>query len=230
MVKHVILWQLKDEFSETEKIEILKNAKLNLGGLSGKIDGLTEIKLQTEKLDSSNADMMLYSEFVSFDALKGYKEAIMSKRKVVLTKKELSEDEAAEDELQKGIIVDLGDFILNLCDEAQKKYLKVNVAIEVTQKEGDFPKEVEAPKSGGHGHGAAPAPVDPMEAIQKEMNQYKPAIRDAVITNLSSKTSAELASAAGKELAKEQIANDINSILAGEREVLRVSFGQFIIQ
>ena len=150
--------------------------------------------------------------------------------KIQVSTEELDETASAEDEIQKGIIVDLGDFILNLCDEAQKKYLKVNVAIEVTQKETDFPKEVEAPKSGGHGHGAAPAPVDPMEAIQKEMNQYKPAIRDAVITNLSSKTSAELASAAGKELAKEQISNDINSILAGEREVLRVSFGQFIIQ
>jgi len=150
--------------------------------------------------------------------------------KIQITTEELEESEAAEDEIQKGIIVDLGDFILNLCDEAQKKYLKVNVAIEVSQKDTDFPKEVEAPKSSGHGHGAAPAAVDPMEAIQKEMNQYKPAIRDAVITNLSSKTSAELASAAGKELAKEQISNDINSILAGEREVLRVSFGQFIIQ
>lgn len=150
--------------------------------------------------------------------------------KIQVQTEELEESAATEDEIQRGIIVDLGDFILNLCDEAQKKYLKVNVAIEVTQKETDFPKEVEAPKSGGHGHGAAPAPVDPMEAIQKEMNQFKPAIRDAVITNLSSKTSAELASAAGKELAKEQISNDINSILAGEREVLRVSFGQFIIQ
>ena len=150
--------------------------------------------------------------------------------KIQITTEELEESEAAEDEIQKGIIVDLGDFILNLCDEAQKKYLKVNVAIEVSQKDTDFPKEVEAPKSSGHGHGAAPVAVDPMEAIQKEMNQYKPAIRDAVITNLSSKTSAELASAAGKELAKEQISNDINSILAGEREVLRVSFGQFIIQ
>ena len=150
--------------------------------------------------------------------------------KIQITTEELEEGESAEDEIQKGIIVDLGDFILNLCDEAQKKYLKVNVAIEVSQKDTDFPKEIEAPKSGGHGHGAAPAVVDPMEAIQKEMNQYKPAIRDAVITNLSSKTSAELASAAGKELAKEQISNDINSILAGEREVLRVSFGQFIIQ
>ena len=150
--------------------------------------------------------------------------------KIQISSEEFDESATAEDEIQRGIILDLGDFIVNLCDEAQKKYLKVNVAIEVTQKETDFPKETEAPKSGGHGHGAAPAPVDPMEAIQKEMNQYKPAIRDAVITNLSSKTSAELASAAGKELAKEQISNDINNILAGEREVLRVSFAQFIIQ
>ena len=142
------------------------------------------------------------------------------------------DDSGDEDEVQKGIIVDLGDFILNLCDESQKKYLKVNVAIEVSKKDTDFPEvDEKAAKGGGHGgHGEAPAPTDPMEAIQNEMNQYKPAIRDAVITNLSSKTSAELATAAGKELAKEQITNDINSILGGEREVLRVSFGQFIIQ
>lgn len=142
------------------------------------------------------------------------------------------DDSGDEDEVQKGIIVDLGDFILNLCDESQKKYLKVNVAIEVSKKDTDFPEvDEKAAKGGGHGgHGEAAAPTDPMEAIQNEMNQYKPAIRDAVITNLSSKTSAELATAAGKELAKEQISNDINSILGGEREVLRVSFGQFIIQ
>lgn len=146
------------------------------------------------------------------------------------SQEELGEEGGDEDQIQKGIIVDLGDFILNLCDESQKKYLKVNVAIEVTKKDTDFP-EAEPAKGGGHGgHGEADAPVDPMEAIQKEMNQFKPAIRDAVITNLSSKTSTELATAAGKELAKEQITNDINSILGGEREVLRVSFGQFIIQ
>ena len=146
------------------------------------------------------------------------------------SQEELANDSGDEDEVQKGIIVDLGDFILNLCDESQKKYLKVNVALEVTKKDTDFPEQVET-KGGGHGgHGEAAAPVDPMEAIQKEMNQYKPAIRDAIITNLSSKTSSELATAAGKELAKEQITNDLNSILAGDREILRVSFGQFIIQ
>ena len=158
---------------------------------------------------------------------------ITQKISTINTSQEEIDDCGDEDEVQKGIIVDLGDFILNLCDESQKKYLKVNVAIEVSKKDTDFPVvDEKAAKSGGHGgHGEAAAPAaDPMEAIQNEMNQYKPAIRDAVITNLSSKTSAELATAAGKELAKEQITNDINSILGGEREVLRVSFGQFIIQ
>lgn len=158
---------------------------------------------------------------------------ITQKISTINTSQEEIDDSGDEDEVQKGIIVDLGDFILNLCDESQKKYLKVNVAIEVSKKDTDFPEvDEKAAKNGGHGgHGEAAAPAaDPMEAIQNEMNQYKPAIRDAVITNLSSKTSAELATAAGKELAKEQITNDINSILGGEREVLRVSFGQFIIQ
>lgn len=150
--------------------------------------------------------------------------------KINVSQEELDDEGGEDDELQRGIVVDLGDFILNLCDENQKKYLKVNVAIEVSQKDTDFPKEDSAASKGGHGHGEAPAAVNPMDAIQNEMNQFKPAIRDAVITNLSSKTSAELSSAAGKELAKEQISNDINSILGGEREVLRVSFGQFIIQ
>ena len=155
---------------------------------------------------------------------------ITQKLSTIQINSEEVDEEGEADEIQKGIIVDLGDFILNLCDENAKKYLKVNVAIEVSKKETDFPKEEAKGGGGGHGHGeSAPAP-DPLAAIQTEMNQYKPAIRDAVITNLSSKTSAELSTAAGKELAKEQITNDINSILGGEREVLRVSFGQFIIQ
>ena len=149
---------------------------------------------------------------------------------IQINTEEVGEEGDESDEIQKGIIVDLGDFILNLCDENAKKYLKVNVAIEVSKKEDDFPKEEAKSGGGGHGHGEAAPVADPLAAIQAEMNQYKPAIRDAVITNLSSKTSAELATAAGKELAKEQITNDINSILGGEREVLRVSFGQFIIQ
>lgn len=132
--------------------------------------------------------------------------------------------ESDQSDVQKGFIVDLGDFILNLSDVSPRKYLKVNVALEVSSKPEDA--AAEAPKGKKEGEGAAPA-ANPLDA---EMAQFKPAIRDAVITNLSSKTSAELSTVAGKELAKEQITQAINAIFAGDREVLRVSFGEFIIQ
>ncbi len=72
MVKHIILWQLKDEFSEEEKVSIRAGIKEGLEGLAGKIPGLTEIKVQTEMLPSSNVDVMLDSTFVDEAALKGY--------------------------------------------------------------------------------------------------------------------------------------------------------------
>ena len=59
MVKHIILWQLKDEFSEEEKAVIRAGIKEGLEGLAGKIPGLAEIKVQTEMLASSNVDVML---------------------------------------------------------------------------------------------------------------------------------------------------------------------------
>lgn len=72
MVKHIILWTLKEDFSEKEKNEIKKQAKAALEGLTGKIPGLLELCLQTEGLPSSNADMMLYSVFESEPALTAY--------------------------------------------------------------------------------------------------------------------------------------------------------------
>lgn len=72
MVKHIILWQLKDEFSEEEKREIKAGIKEGLEGLAGKIPGLVDIHVQIEGLASSNADMMLDSSFEDEASLKGY--------------------------------------------------------------------------------------------------------------------------------------------------------------
>ena len=69
MVKHIILWKLKEEHNNKE---VRQGIKENLESLSGKIPGLVKISVQTEKLASSNADVMLYSEFESEEALKGY--------------------------------------------------------------------------------------------------------------------------------------------------------------
>ena len=72
MVKHIILWQLKDEFSAEEKENIKAGIKEGLESLQGKIPGLVDIKVQITGLPSSNADLMLDSTFESEDALKGY--------------------------------------------------------------------------------------------------------------------------------------------------------------
>lgn len=72
MVKHVILWTLKDELSADEKQQVKAGIKAGLEGLQGKIPGMTEIHVYTNGLETSNADLMLDSTFETFEALKGY--------------------------------------------------------------------------------------------------------------------------------------------------------------
>lgn len=72
MVKHIILWTLK-EMSEEEKTSVKMGIKTGLESLKGKIPGLVDIKVNAEgRLSSSTADLMLDSTFDSFEALKGY--------------------------------------------------------------------------------------------------------------------------------------------------------------
>ena len=72
MVKHVILWNLKDEYSEEEKTQIKAGIKEGLEGLKGQIPGLIDIKVNTNPLPSSNCDVMLDSSFEDEESLKGY--------------------------------------------------------------------------------------------------------------------------------------------------------------
>ena len=72
MVKHIILWQLKDEFSDEEKQTIKVGIKEGLESLQGKIPGLVDIRVVVDGLESSNAEVMLDSTFESEEALKGY--------------------------------------------------------------------------------------------------------------------------------------------------------------
>ena len=72
MVKHVILWKLKDEYTAEQIAEIKSGIKEGLEGLKGQIPGLVEIKVNTEPLASSNCDLMLDSLFEDEASLKGY--------------------------------------------------------------------------------------------------------------------------------------------------------------
>lgn len=72
MVKHVILWQLQDELSKEEKQARAAKVKAGLEGLAGRIPGMRTITVITDKLETSNADMMLICTFENEEALKGY--------------------------------------------------------------------------------------------------------------------------------------------------------------
>ncbi|MBO4844849.1 MAG: Dabb family protein [Lachnospiraceae bacterium] len=72
MVKHVILWTLKDEYSKDEIVKIKAGIKSGLEGLKGVVPGLVDIRVNTEPLKSSNCDLMLDSTFEDEESLKGY--------------------------------------------------------------------------------------------------------------------------------------------------------------
>ena len=69
MVKHIIIWKLKEEHNTSE---VKKGIKQGLESLLGVVPGLIEIKVFENPLESSNGDVMLYSAFEDENALKGY--------------------------------------------------------------------------------------------------------------------------------------------------------------
>lgn len=72
MVRHVILWKLK-EMPDAEKAAVKAGIQQGLEGLVGQIPGLLEAHVYTDALPSSaNADLMLDTSFTDEAALKDY--------------------------------------------------------------------------------------------------------------------------------------------------------------
>lgn len=73
MVKHIILWTLKSEMSESEKESVKAGIKEGLEALVGKVPGLVDVTVHIDgRLASSNADVMLDCTLESEEALKAY--------------------------------------------------------------------------------------------------------------------------------------------------------------
>ena len=70
MVKHMIIWKFKDELEN--KNECAAEIKAALEGLVGKIDGLCEMHILTQRYDCSAGDIMMDSSFHSKEALDFY--------------------------------------------------------------------------------------------------------------------------------------------------------------
>ena len=73
MVKHIILWKLREELGEKEKSTVKAGIKEGLEGLKGVVPGLIDVTVNIDgRLDSSNVDLMLDCTLESPEALKGY--------------------------------------------------------------------------------------------------------------------------------------------------------------
>ena len=71
MVKHIVLWQLKDEAEGNSKLENAKIIKQRLEDLNGKIDGLLSLEVGINE-NGGEYDAALVSSFESMDALNAY--------------------------------------------------------------------------------------------------------------------------------------------------------------
>lgn len=72
MLIHISLVNFKSEMTESDKKISAVKLKEGLENLSGKIDGLIDIKVENLLLDSSTADMLVIAKFTTKAALERY--------------------------------------------------------------------------------------------------------------------------------------------------------------
>jgi len=99
-----------------------------------------------------------------------------------------------------GLMFPLDTFTVNLLSESGRRYLKVEMNLEI---EG--------------------------EELSPELETKKPIFRDIIIRILSSKSLEEISTIKGKEKLKEQIVNDLNLRLK-DGKVKNVYFTDFVVQ
>jgi len=105
------------------------------------------------------------------------------------------------EELAKpGIFVPIGDFVVNLADTDVQRFVKVSITVEVLN-----------------------------EKIQNEVNQYMPAIKDAIIDLISSKYYKDIRTPEGRERLKIELLKRLNALLP-EGGIKAVYFTSFVVQ
>jgi len=98
------------------------------------------------------------------------------------------------------VMVNLKPFVVNLADEGGRRYLKASIDLEVGSK-----------------------------GVASEIDKNLPAIRNAIIMILSSKSFADIFDRAGKDRLREEIKYALNSKLT-KGEVRQVYFTEFVVQ
>lgn len=72
MVRHIVIWKLKEELTGERLALVKQNAKEALEGLLGQIPGLLSAAVAVDGLATSTGDMMLDTAFTDEAALLAY--------------------------------------------------------------------------------------------------------------------------------------------------------------
>ena len=99
-----------------------------------------------------------------------------------------------------GLYTPLKTFIVNLADAGGRRYLKVRLGLELSNKE-----------------------------VKRELNMLLPEVRDQIILALSSKTYQQIQGVAGKTVLREELAERANSVLKTGK-VKKIYFSEFVVQ
>jgi hypothetical protein len=75
MIKHIVMWKLREFPSREEKLRIARNLRQKLLEMKKSIKQIKsiEVGINAEKASSSNYDVILITQFSSMDDLQGYK-------------------------------------------------------------------------------------------------------------------------------------------------------------
>lgn len=72
MVKHLVMWNFKEDFPEEKKEEMAREADRRLKALVGQVKGLTFAEMRLNRLHGSNRELLLISELETVEDLDAY--------------------------------------------------------------------------------------------------------------------------------------------------------------
>jgi flagellar FliL protein len=121
---------------------------------------------------------------------------------MVVQKASAKQKGGAVKKVEKGPVMTLDEFLVNLSDPGSDHFLKVTVGLELDKSKGK---------------------------TAESLKEQTPEIRDAILSSLSSETRDQVAPESGRERLKAQIKKNVNAAL-GEDDVQNVYFTNFVTQ
>ncbi|ACV67877.1 flagellar basal body-associated FliL family protein [Desulfohalobium retbaense] len=111
-----------------------------------------------------------------------------------------SESVSFDSKGELGPLVEMDDFLVNIADGEQTRYLKASITVEATDKKS-----------------------------QDELNKRIPQIRDVIIFHLGTKTFDQVRDLQGKKQLRAELTKRLNGIV-DQRLVQRIFFTEFVVQ